>query len=401
MPRRIVSIQHGDYRESSRIVKSGEVDPYFGMTYTHEVLETLFGDDAHLVICLNAPAYRERHGSGEYVGVPTPRLPRRVPARVAEYLLARRITGLIREFRPTHVLLRTGLPIVSLGVLKLCRRKRYDTLVVLANVVGNDNPKAVRHNRRLMGLMNQPFVSRVGNHKRPATQSLVDAGLDPLKAVAWDWPGQRQAEDYPSKQLPPPPFELVFAGSISAAKGVGDLIDAASILHRDGITFRLTIIGGGADLDAMRDRARALPEGVVRFEGRLGNDEVFHAMLGAALIFIPSRHEFPEGMPLTLTEALASRTPVVASDHPVIVRGFVDGEGLRFFEAANPASLAQVTQAILLDPAGYAKLSTTTLDAFNRVNCPTTFGDLIDRWVGPSVESSEDRRGSRVVSEGP
>jgi len=38
-------------------------------------------------------------------------------------------------------------------------------------------------------------------------------------------------------------------------------------------------------------------------------------MRSADAIVIPSRHEYPEGLPLTIYEALAARTPIVASDH--------------------------------------------------------------------------------------
>jgi hypothetical protein len=62
--RRVASIQHGDYVEALRIIGRGEVEPYFGMAYTLGVLRRLFADSAHLVVCLNSPAYRERQGRG-------------------------------------------------------------------------------------------------------------------------------------------------------------------------------------------------------------------------------------------------------------------------------------------------------------------------------------------------
>ena len=380
MARRIVAIQHGDYRESARIHAAGGSEPYFGMHYTHDILDGFFRDDPHLVICLNAPPFHERHGPGEWTSVVAPQLPRRVPGRVAESIQAFQINRLIRRFRPTHVLLRTGLPIVSRAILRLCRRRNYDTMVVLANVMASGTPALLKHHQPTIRLLNEPFVFRVGNHKRPATQSLVENGLNPAKAVAWDWPGQRLAADFPPKELPAPPFELVYVGSIVQPKGVGDLIDAAKILHADGLDFRLTLIGSGAEQALLEERAQALPGGIVRFAGRLPNDEVFEAMRRATLICVPSRHEFQEGMPLTLTEALASRTPIIASDHPVIARAFVDGEGLRFFRGADPAALAAVVREVLDDPAAYRHLSATTAEALDRVNCPTTFGDLIAEW---------------------
>ncbi len=362
-----------------QIVDSGVSEPYFGMKYSVEVLENLFAGHHHLMISLDAPAYSERRGLGELVGMPEPRLPKPVPGRVTEYLLARRIIKKMREFHPTHVLLRTGRPAVILQVLRLCKSSGWDTLVVFAGYLFNDTPRSRRHNRVITALMNEPFVFLVGNHRWPATHSLVEAGLDPAKAIAWDTPGLPQAGDHPVKNLVSPPFRLLFAGSVTIDKGVGDLIDAAAILQSRGIAFHLDIIGAG-DLAAFEQRAAALPEGMVTFRGRLPNDEVFRLMRESTLVFVPSRHSFPEGLPYTLTEGLASRTPLVVSDHPVMVRAFRDGEGLRFFRGSDPSSLADTAQSVLGDAAEYLRMSETTADALARVACPTSFGDLLDRW---------------------
>jgi len=86
------------------------------------------------------------------------------------------------------------------------------------------------------------------------------------------------------------------------------------------------------------------------------------------------------GMPLSLTEALASRTPVVISDHPVFKRAFTDREGVRFFTAKDSACLARVLSEVLSDPDTYQRLSELTIDTFRRMECRTLFGDLVERW---------------------
>jgi glycosyltransferase involved in cell wall biosynthesis len=85
-------------------------------------------------------------------------------------------------------------------------------------------------------------------------------------------------------------------------------------------------------------------------------------------------------MPLTLTESLSTRTPTIISDHPVMAMAFVDGEGVRFFPEKNAAALADLVERTLSDAATYETLSRGTLDAFRRVECPTSFGDLVARW---------------------
>src|SRR5262249_25285585 len=172
----------------------------------------------------------------------------------------------------------------------------------------------------------------------------------------------------------------VDVGSVGEIKGVGDLIRAMGSLHRRKVPARLTVAGDGPDVARLGDVAAQLPAGTVSFAGRVPNEEAFRLMLRAALVCVPSRHDFSEGFPLTLTEALASRSPVIASDHPVFVRAFQDGQGVRYFKARDPESLAETVRTVLADPLAYARLSEQTADAFARVECKTAFADLLERW---------------------
>ena len=63
-----------------------------------------------------------------------------------------------------------------------------------------------------------------------------------------------------------------------------------------------------------------------------------------------------------------------------MARAFVDGEGVRFFPEKNAAALADLIERTLSDGTTYEALSRTTLDAFRRVECQTSFGDLVARW---------------------
>ena len=81
-----------------------------------------------------------------------------------------------------------------------------------------------------------------------------------------------------------------------------------------------------------------------------------------------------------LTEALASRTPTVLSDQAMFRRTFRDGEGVRFFQAGDPASLAGKIMGMISDEAAYASLSDSTTAAFAQAECRTRFGDVVERW---------------------
>ena len=57
----------------------------------------------------------------------------------------------------------------------------------------------------------------------------------------------------------------------------------------------------------------------VGFSGLLGHDAVLAHMRDAAVVVVPSHHDYAEGFPMTIYETLCSRTPLVASDHPVAI----------------------------------------------------------------------------------
>lgn len=378
MTPRIAVVQHGDCPRAVETVRNGD-ETYFGMADSLAVLARLVAGRPHLVVSLDAPAGRAAAGLGEYVGEPMPGLPRGVPGTVKAWLWSERVVRRLRAFAPTHVLLRTG-GLLGCRVLSACRDRQCGVLVVLA---GAWHPARKPVDRwtvaRTVRLWNEPFVARVANHRPPALRSLVAAGLDPAKGVAYEWAGERRPADYPPKSLRPgEPIRVAYAGMVTPAKGVGDLVDAVAALRAGGLDVRLTVAGDGDLLDPLRRRAGGLP---VEFPGRVSNAEVFRRFLAATVVCVPSRHEFPEGMPHALTEGLASRTPVVASDHPVLVSAFRPDEGLRFFRAGDPSALASALRAVVTDPALYATLSRSTSAAYARVSCPTTFGDVVDAWA--------------------
>jgi glycosyltransferase involved in cell wall biosynthesis len=377
---RIASIQHGDYAEALRIISRGEVEPYFGMAYTLGVLRELFADSAHLVVSLNSSAYRERQGRGELVGLPLPSLPKPIPGRISMALWSRRILAELHGFKPTHVFLRTG-GVLALHVLRYCTRRELSTLALFAGRFEGGDWRSRRLHLELKRLLNHSCVKIVGNHRWPATESMLSWGVDPAKTVAWDWPNARHPRDFPVKtDAARIKREIVYVGTMMQAKGIGDLVDAVALLHERGRDVRLTAAGEGPDLARLRARAATMPPDLVTLPGRVTNDVAFRLMLGSSLVCVPSRHEFAESGPLTLTESLATRTPTIISDHPVMARAFVEGEGVRFFPEKNAAALADLIERTLSDGTTYEALSRATLDAFRRVECQTSFGDLVARW---------------------
>lgn len=379
-PVRLAIIQHGDYRDALNIVASNKSEPYSGMRYSVRCLESLIARRPHLLISLNAPHYHIRRPHGQLLGLPLDSPFPHLPGKLRTAIWARRLLPRVTAFKPTHFLIRTGADDRARVILDYCLPRNIPCLALFANhFPPNVHP-------RLIASLNHPLVHRVGNHRHPATQSMIDAGIHPEKCAAYDWLPQdpRTPESFTCKtRKPADPIRLLFAGNLIWEKGVGDLLQALHILCRDSAltaSLSLQIIGQGPAFHALRSRAKTLPPGLVTMSGRRPNREVFQAMRDATFVCVPSHHSFTEGMPQTITEAFAARTPVIASDHPIFVRTFQDGAGIGFFKQQNPAELAELIADLSRDADAYAQMSRATRASWQALQCRATMADLLDDW---------------------
>jgi glycosyltransferase involved in cell wall biosynthesis len=104
-------------------------------------------------------------------------------------------------------------------------------------------------------------------------------------------------------------------------------------------------------------------------------------MREADAVVIPSRHDYPEGLPLTIYEALAARTPIIASDHPMFRGALAHERSAIIFAASDTAALASAIQRLAGDSALYAMLSANSEAAWNALQLPVSWGDLLEKWV--------------------
>jgi glycosyltransferase involved in cell wall biosynthesis len=177
------------------------------------------------------------------------------------------------------------------------------------------------------------------------------------------------------------PPTLVYVGSISEAKGVGDLLRAVHQLKGEGFEPALTVVGQDHDgsLHDLAERMGLVDQ--VRFAGVIANEDVPGTMRAADVVIIPSRHEYPEGLPLTIYEALAARTPIIASDHPMF-RGALAHEATALvFPAGDVGALADAIRRLTADAALYARLSKNSERAWQALQLPVVWGELIERWL--------------------
>jgi len=112
-------------------------------------------------------------------------------------------------------------------------------------------------------------------------------------------------------------------------------------------------------------------------------------MRDADVVLIPSRHEYPEGLPLTIYEALAARTPIVASDHPMFRGALVHQRSALIFPAGESEALAAAIRRLGADRTLYAQLSANSSAAWEALQLPVTWGELIERWLSDEPADRE------------
>lgn len=370
---RIACVQHGDYGQAIKSLTQGSGETYHAQAYSVMAMERLCEGHSRMILSLDAPRSLEADRQGVMIGV-GPQAWWVRPRRVAAKLRARRVVALLRHYRPTHVLIRS-MEEAGIAALKWAIRSGLPCAVVVAGRFD----LACADARRFASLCNHPLVALVGNHNRVATRSMIHCGLDSNKAVAWDWPPVGCPDEAPVRSLPRRQVaRLLFVGSLIEEKGVRDVVSAAACVRGHGHRIHLQIIGDGPLRSWVGSHA-GVAEGWLTVSGRLPLHAVAQAIGQSQLVVVPSRPAFPEGLPMIIYEALAQRTPLVLSDHPVFCDYFTEGEAVAFFRSGDSMALAETVAALLRNEVRYRALSAHTLSAWRAIQCDMRFADVFDR----------------------
>ncbi len=138
---------------------------------------------------------------------------------------------------------------------------------------------------------------------------------------------------------------------ITPAKGQEELIEAAGVLHREGLSFQLALAGRSDDA-AYFHRLQELVNQLglarrVHFIGQLRGEELRDWYAAASILAFPTRHH--EGLPRVLLEAQSMEVPPVVYDVGGTAEGIKDSESGFLVKFADRQEMISRLRQLLTD----------------------------------------------------
>lgn len=379
--KRITFVQYGDYAEATVRFAAGGKGNYYAQEYTVNFVSQLSrrpGIANVAVISFAADLPKEVHAGVITLGVCL--YPPQGRPRIAALLEA------VEETRPTHLVV--AAPIAQ--VIRWGIAQGIATLPLFADSFRAKGIKSRIRNFLLARVLNRPEVEFVANHNLAASLDLQRIGVRAEKILPFDWP-EMDVETPPKDRPAGGAFRLLYVGQVTEAKGVGDAVRALALLRDRGVSAKLTLVGAG-QTEAFVALAQDLGVGPhLEVRGKLDHDAVLAEMRAHDVVLVPSRHAYPEGLPMTLYEALCMRTPLVVSDHPMFALRIHDGTEALVHREADPASLAARLEELFRDPDLYRQLSQNAVQAVKDYLCPLKWDRLISDFLDPLARNTLSR----------
>ena len=150
------------------------------------------------------------------------------------------------------------------------------------------------------------------------------------------------------KKTPSTKTRFTFIGYLGAHKGVSVLLDAVELMPSLD-SFVLNFAGSGDLEDHLRSRVKSPKlQHVVSFLGKVDNSQIDDVFRKTDILILPS--VWPENQPVTITEAMAARTPVIASAIGGIPELIIDGYNGYLVQPGSASHLAEKMYAFVLHP---------------------------------------------------
>jgi len=375
---RLLFVQYaGDYRETVQRFAEGRGATYYAQKYSVDAVAEIGKKIEEVaVLCgLTAEPYNEILSNGVHA----------IGAGCNKEVQTKKLIQLIEKQNPTHLVICTPLSELFNWSLKT----KVPTIAVLADSFSQYGLRNKIRNFHLATLLNNHQIHWVCNHGINSSLSLQEIGVNPNKIIPWDWPSHITPNCFPAKNIRTDGtgWNLIYVGSVTESKGVGDVLESIAKLKNRNLTVSLKIAGRG-ETEYFVNKSKELNiEDSVEFLGLVPNNAVLNLMREADLVIIPSRHEYPEGFPMTIYEGLCSRTPIIVSDHPMFKCNLKHEINAMIFPAGNSTALSESIEQLLSDPELYNSLSMTSDEAWRGLQIPVKWADLINRWIDNSQEN--------------
>lgn len=367
----------GDYRDAVQHFSEGGGETYYAQKYSVNAVAEIAKqiEKVTVLCCMTETSYKEVLPNGVCA----------IGAGFNGKIKAKKLIELIEAQNPTHLTVHTPIPEVFNWAIK----NKIKTIAVLADSFLNQGVRRRLRNYQLANLLNNDQIQWVGNHRINSCLSLQKIGVEPKKIIPWDWPALITPDSLSPKNLrvDTSNWNLVYVGSVTESKGVGDLLEAVGKLRAKNLSVSLKIAGKG-EIEYFINKAKQLKiADCVEFLGLVQHDTVVPLMREADLVVVPSRHEYPEGFPMTIYEAFCSRTPLVASNHPMFQNNLKHDVNAIIFPASNSTALSESIEKILSDSELYQSLSVASSEACKSLEIPIKWADLINFLIYDSQEN--------------
>ena len=169
----------------------------------------------------------------------------------------------------------------------------------------------------------------------------------------------------------------LFVGRLSPEKGLGTLLEAWSRIPNAPL---LRIAGDGPMMPAARDGRAG-----IEWLGHQPREALLDVMKGASILIVPS--EWYEGWPLTVVDAFAVGTPVLASRIGALTEMVTDGVTGLLFEPRSPDDLVRTFLLAQRHPAAVAEMARRARREFElRYSAEPTY-EALTRIYADAIEN--------------
>lgn len=159
-------------------------------------------------------------------------------------------------------------------------------------------------------------------------------------------------------QLDPEQRLFVYTGSFSSYQGIDILLNAISLVEKNGVSAHFLLAGATPDeLSAIREQWKSAYPGNVTVLGRVTREEVGKMLLSSDILISPRL--YGKNIPLKIFDYMGAGKPIIASNIPAHL-AVLDESRAVFFEN-TPESLASAITNLIQDQDKAASLSENSL----------------------------------------